>query len=299
MIKKSLLAALVMLGAYHLLLPHLSHKLFQLSGQQRANYLRAQNYIYAPHGATAVIVGSSMSQELNDQILGPHYYNLSLSGGSLYTGLEIICRSNQLPKIVLIETNVPGRDADEELLHDLSTPWLLGLRRHSAIFREEGRPSNFVAGIAEACVRKSSQWASRFFTGSNWTDVSSAPAERLPPALLSRLMLVDREYLDVVPSAELVAKETTKLARYVDVLTRKGCKCEFFEMPMDSSLSDLSTPTVWRQALHRQFPNEKNRWLSFAHDHNYQTKDGVHLVRTEADRLTQAIIAATEAEVNQ
>ena len=51
--------------------------------------------------------------------------------------------------------------------------------------------------------------------------------------------------------------------------------------------------------MNERFPHEKYHWLSFEHDHNYKTRDGVHLVRTEADRLTEAIVNQVNQIVRQ
>jgi hypothetical protein len=58
--------------------------------------------------------------------------------------MEIIHRSPKKPAMVLIETNVPWRDADPDLLHDLFGAPFYQLRQYSGIFKEEGRPANFV-----------------------------------------------------------------------------------------------------------------------------------------------------------
>src|SRR3954453_16136871 len=122
MIKKSFAAALLILAVYHLLLPHLPHKFYQILGQQRSNYLKSQRYVYEVPSDTNVIVGSSMAETLNDAALGDGFFKLTLAGGSVFTALEIVQRSGKIPRVVLIETNVMGRGPDAELLHDLFSP---------------------------------------------------------------------------------------------------------------------------------------------------------------------------------
>ena len=218
MIKKSLFTALVMLGAYHLLLPHLSHRFYQVLGQQRGNYLLAQHYVLDVPRESNVIVGSSIAETLNDEILGDGYFKLTFPGGSIFTALEMIRRADKRPNVVLIETNVPGLDADKELLHDLFSPWLLALRRHSDIFREKGRPSNFVGGIANALVGKGCQWTSRIVYGQR-ASAPSVSTESLPPALFSQFLRIDREACNSKPSAAMLTKQTNQLGDYVDGLS--------------------------------------------------------------------------------
>ena len=44
MIKRTLITTLVLVLGYHFILPHLSRNYFWIPGQQRANYLRAQQF---------------------------------------------------------------------------------------------------------------------------------------------------------------------------------------------------------------------------------------------------------------
>ena len=294
MIKKSILTALVLLGTYHLLLPHLPRKFYQIPGQQRGNYLRAQRYIFDTPENINVIVGSSMALSLDDQILGPDYFKLTFPGGSITTALEIIRRSGKRPPVILIETNLPGKDKDEELLHDLFSPWLFQLRRHSDIFKEEGRPANFVGGIAEACVRKGSYWASRIVLGKAQALQETRQPGVQPDLRLKMIRVHQDAWKGAIPAASL-ARHGDELANYVALLSREGCQCVFFEMPMDSTLIELPLPTAQRRAMKERFPEEKYRWLSFERDHNYETRDGIHLVEAEARRLTQAFVT----QVNQ
>ena len=82
MIRKSVFAALVMLVAYHFVLPHLSRRFYQVLGQQRGIYLIAQRYVFDVPKESNVIVGGSMSGMLNDDLLGPGYFKLTVPGDS-------------------------------------------------------------------------------------------------------------------------------------------------------------------------------------------------------------------------
>jgi hypothetical protein len=237
---------------------------------------------------TNLILGSSMSLRLNEQILGPNYFKLAFGGGGILTGLEIIRLKDAHPPMVLIEVNQLGWYMDHELVHDLFSPWLSGLRNHSPIFKEEGRPANFVNGILEACVRHSCRWAARW-SGRNQTESVSA----VNPELFSQLMRMYTEYFATVPSE--LTENTKKVGDYVDALTSSGSLCVFYEMPIDSSLTNLQAPRAVREVAAARFPRNKYHWLQFARDHRYQTNDGIHLTQSEADRIT-----ATMAEqVNQ
>ncbi len=74
------------------------------------------------HGLEIVMVGSSLSQHFRSEYFKSFdIYNLSLSGGSAMSGLEIIANSRFKPKVILIEANLIYRDADKKLAADFST----------------------------------------------------------------------------------------------------------------------------------------------------------------------------------
>jgi hypothetical protein len=94
--------------------------------------------------------------------------------------------------------------------------------------------------------------------------------------------------LAVAPSN--LPNQARRLGDYVDALTRDGSICVLFEMPIDSSLSGLPAPVAVRKATEARFPKNKYHWLEFARDHNYDTYDGLHVTRAEADHLTEALV---------
>ena len=74
------------------------------------------------HGPEIVMVGSSLSQHFRSEYFkNLDIYNLSLSGGSAMSGLEIIANSRFKPKVILIESNLIYRDADQKLVADFSS----------------------------------------------------------------------------------------------------------------------------------------------------------------------------------
>ena len=57
-----------------------------------------------------VLVGSSLTFRLKEEYFAtPALRNLALAGGSPVTGLEIVADQAQLPKIIIVETNILSR----------------------------------------------------------------------------------------------------------------------------------------------------------------------------------------------
>jgi hypothetical protein len=298
-IKKSIVTAVGMLVAYHFILPHLSHRFYQILGMRRSNYLRAQQYVFDTPSETNVVIGSSLSANLSDQILGPSYYKLTFPGGSILTGLEMVRRAHKRPTVVLIETDVLVRNADEELLHDLFSPWLLALRRCSPTFREQGRPSNFIGGFAEACVRKSCQLTFRVFASDQAVPMTSSPSGQVDPAMFERLLRIAREESQHPPSVAQMTPIIDRLREHVQALTTEGLMCVFFELPSDSSLVNMPLQTAQRKMMEDSFPRAEFNWVTFHANHYYHTSDGVHLVRADADLVTERLVHEVNRLIQQ
>jgi hypothetical protein len=62
------------------------------------------------------ILGSSLAKRLDPGLFtNSNLINLSVGGGSVMTGLEVLSSSTLLPKVILIEINILDRPLDEEL----------------------------------------------------------------------------------------------------------------------------------------------------------------------------------------
>ncbi len=289
-----------MLATYYFLYPHLSHRFYKVGGQERANYARAQQYVYEVPSRTNVIVGSSMANQLDESILGPNYFKLTFPGKRTLTALEIVLRAHKRPGVVLIETNTVDADVDSELLHDLFSPWLSALRRCSPIFKGEGRPANFLVGIASTMVSKSVAWSERIFPETKTGSAPSPQSESLPSPLFAQVLREHQMEFGAAPSATELTNRINQLADDVAVLGHNGSSiCVFFELPIDSSLAQLRGSLIQRRMVHEHFPLTKYHWVVFAQDHNYETIDGIHLTHKEARHVTEQLMQQVNQIIHQ
>lgn len=287
MIKRSIITTLVLLVIYHFALPHLSRAYYWIPGQQRANYLNAQEYIHHPKSDLNVMVGSSMANELSHEILGSDYAKLTFPAGGPFTGLEIIEKTGKRPPLVLIETNTLLKEVDEPMLADVLSPWRRQLREFSPIFKEANRPSNFQIGLLDGVagkLRKPQETA---------VSVPDAPLPSKPvdPAVLEAMMDVHRGHLKKTPDPKILAAKVQRLGELVDRLTAAGSKCVFFELPIHPSLAGLAQPVAIREAMASRFPKDRYHWVEFDSNQEYPTSDGIHLTRPVADEVTRKILA--------
>ena len=292
MIKRTLITALVLVLGYHFILPHLSRNYFWIPGQQRANYLRAQQFVHDAPASANVVVGSSMSNELNQEILGPGFVKLTFPAGGSFTGLDIIHQTGKRPPVLFIETNTLMRDTDKGLADDATSPWRRKLRDASPVFKEEGRPSNYEVGFLNAWVGRICHGVTKVFNGGKKANPEAE--QPMDASVMENVMKANREHLGRPPSETDLAARTQRLGDIVDALSKAGTQCVFFEMPIDPSLKDLAEPVAVREAMALRFPRERYAWLDFDRSRNYKTSDGIHLVKADADEVTRNIAALAQ-----
>jgi hypothetical protein len=292
MIKKSLITAFVLLLAYHFALPHLSRDYYWIPGQQRANYIRAQQYVNDSPSEVGVVVGSSMSNELSEEILGKDFVKLTFPAGGSFTGLDIIERSGKRPEFVLIEINMLLRATDDGLLDDSTSAWRRKLRTASPMFKEEGRPSNFQVGFLKGIVEKACNGFARIMNGGKKPE--PVPPPPMDPEVMKEVMRANRDVLGKPVPGEDLAARVKRMGELVDGLAGAGTRCVFYEMPIDRTLVDLSSPAAVRKAMVDRFPKDKYDWIGIDPSRDYETSDGIHLVRPDADEVTRQILDAVE-----
>ena len=74
--------------------------------QDATNRIAAERYVDEDSSPNMVIVGSSLSYRMPSDVLGPGFFNLSLSGKDSLTGIEIVERARPNPHLLLVETNL-------------------------------------------------------------------------------------------------------------------------------------------------------------------------------------------------
>lgn len=278
MIPRALIVCILAVAGWHFARPHLPG-FYAVPGQQRANYLRAQQFVHDPPADAKVICGSSMSDRLDAVKLGADHVKLTFPGGGPLTGLELIQKTGRTPSVVWVETNVILRAAEKDLLDDALSAWRRELRERSPIFKEEGRPSEFGVGFLKAVATKAAK-----------TLEKPKAAAALDQDTFNDVMRANREHLDRQPDPKDLATKVAWIGTVIDDLQTKGSKVILFEMPFDQSLTGLAEPTAVRKALHDRFPKDRYRWLDLTQAEAWQTTDGIHLPPAEADKVVARML---------
>lgn len=278
MIKRALIVCILAVAGWHFAYPRLPG-FYAIPGQQRANYLHAQEFVHNAKPDAKVIVGSSMSDRLDGAKLGADHVKLTFPGGGPLTGLELVHGIGRTPPVLWVETNVILRASEKDLLDDALSPVKRAMREKSPVFKEEGRPSEFGVGFVKSVVGK----ACKLLEKHN----SAAPLDK---NVLGDVMKANREHLDRKPDPKDLAAKVKRLGDLIDEVQSKGGKVALYEMPYDATLTNLAEPSAIRKAMSERFPKDRYRWLEFDQSHAWQTTDGVHLQPEEADKVVARML---------
>src|SRR5687767_8462748 len=146
MIRKSLIYAICLATIYLVLAPALwSKRKPLLQSLRQENLVRIQNVIYQPRLAENLILGSSLANMMDTDILGTNFQMLAIAGQSSVTGLQLLKRTDKLPKRIIIETHFLHRTWQSDLTDSLDRPVISQLRKYVPGFREQFRPATILA----------------------------------------------------------------------------------------------------------------------------------------------------------
>jgi hypothetical protein len=279
-IVRVLLAAAAIFAAYNVLLEIVQPRFTPGSDDGLRNRVIAERY-FDGDVPPAVIVGSSVAFRLAPDfqfanVLGPKIYDLAFGGGGPASGLKIILNKRNLPRIVLVEANVPYRPVDPIMLRKLVAEPRATLRRYLPALRLENRPVDLFIAAVWAGLRKQIV-----------RDVAPAGAvEPESPAFASRLA-VTRAHNAVISDkkrAEIEAGIDT-LGALVDALKARNIRVIFFYLPMHPAIEASVFQRFVREHMAARFPETRYNWISIPDASSYRTEGGMHLTRPSGRRL--------------
>ncbi|UFH54597.1 hypothetical protein [Spirosoma sp. KNUC1025] len=234
----------------------------------QTNLIKAQTFVYNPDAFENIIVGSSLSANVN--ITG--CYNLSLYGLSIYDGLHVISQTNHRIKNIFIETNFMLKDENKEFNDQLNYTIPFYLKKYIPALRDGKQPIVMAVESIRTISAKDKKSA----------QTNTPVSEELFDQLLNDYV----DYYSKIPTSDSLTYYTTQLKSYTNSLEAKGVRIHFFEMPINEKLCDLPKATTIRNALYKNFPPSKYRYIEQPNCAIYHTTDGVHLSEPEIIQYT-------------
>jgi hypothetical protein len=255
MIWRSIFIAVLLFAGYDLYINKVQPKFGKGQHQFQQNVIKAQNYTDKNQSGKIVLVGSSLTDRLNQEMLPDSFYNMSFAGGSIYTGLDIILHTPSKPRLVLVEMNIANRPADPGFSEKLFTPVLYPLRKEVPALREEAQPVNLLPALLNRKMKNSN---------------SMGEGYREP----DKSML---DNYDNYPNKKDLPANMLKLKSMVDQLQNEGVRVIFYRMPVHCSLTNRPLYTDITAAFAGTFPASQYKYLPEPACSKYHYSDGEHL----------------------
>ena len=257
---------MLFLFVLHLCVVLLNPSLGMATHQWQDNLVKAQSFYYSDKADT-VMVGTSLSARIiSDSI--PSVKSVAFGGCAVEDGLKLILSKNNLPKYVLVETNLIMKNGNPELVSKTTKGVIPLIKGWIPSLRERYEPICLFASLLMAS------------TGVNAQAAKSKVNTKLLEVSIKRMLKNDKPI--PVEEAESRLKDIKGL---LHELERQGTQIVFFEMPVNEKLFHLRRFTQTRNILQREFPNNTYTYLP-ADTTKYLTSDGEHLSYDEQQRFS-------------
>ncbi len=285
MIHKSILFCFLLLIAYSMLLNWLP----QLSASQdvgQSNIIKAGKYLDDDDDRPVkdAIIGSSVSERLiMDSI--PDFDNLAFSGLGVLDGLDLVRHKNKLPSVIYIETNFPLRPRSPLFSTTLFSPISVVLRKHVMLLRSDKQPLALIGqALGELAERLDIGMLHRLDVIAG-TKIGSVA--RSTDVTFDQMLNLEVKDYSEKPDAKLLHEQFQLLSNDVSYFMSRGVRIVFFEMPVNSRLTELPKAQIIRDSFYSVFPRQQYRYMDMPESAGYRTADGIHLSRKEAIQYTR------------
>jgi len=253
MVRNSLTIFLVVFTIYSCCLTaFIPDDMIRGENQWSDNRLRAEKYIYDNKNDELLIAGSSLSRRLVLKQFPAETFNLSMTGRSALDSLAIIVRSGATPKYVFLETNFINRPLGTKFIEALFNPVMKDIKYYLPALREKGRPSVVFSSILKRLRdnrlrakenRSSIKQSFKKVVLKNDNDSDGIKVKNIA---------VEREIVKQMKKPNLNQSLVT-LDKYLELLSQRGSKIIFFEMPIYKDICNYNHMKSIRSAIHKRF----------------------------------------------
>jgi hypothetical protein len=283
-----LLVALAVGAAYSLALRSAPDRIPMASFGDE-NKIRDEDFMCLAKAPDVVIAGSSLAARLGP--MQANWTNLAQISGSPLTGLELVYRREQRPRIVLIESNVFGyasRGLKTDLIEEVTFPGVEKWRCQHRILQHKYRPVDVLLSLPGALKRalrphSAGEPTEPVPASETLVDPVETAAQRADRLDGIRVQLADQaKYLSV---EALDSQMKLALSRCRE-LARAGTECVFFELPSDPAVSTSQLSNQFRARMQSAAAAANVRWLPWIDPGSVRTSDGLHMIHSSAMRVT-------------
>lgn len=291
LIRRSLIALLIIALSYAALLPFTTLPGFNRGSQGELNVMAAERYVYDCPDVPVVVVGSSISYWLHD--LPEDWFNLALAGEGSLTGLAIIERSDAQPQTVLVEINVAERPVNEGLVDGLLSPGLRQAKQFTPMLRESNEPSHvtyrclFLARYyADRVAEKLGLAGDAIDDGGQSSETTAKSDDSVPRSGGKVLREVRLEAVQKGYDQPMLMGRLHELRQMVEALDARGVRVVLFEAPEDAATYDSPRRSQLRRLVNQVLPADRFAYISRPVGETFQTRDGTHMTAESAKRYS-------------
>ena len=276
---------------------------------EEQNVALGQSYLSQSREGATVLVGSSMSGHVS---LGPPLnspFNLAFVGRGPFDGLSVIASCENVPAIVVIETNTVFRAENTTFTSKIISPWGRHLHRGN-----HEKPVNYVVrflawmkpAAATAAPSESrsggeatpvNQPVAESMSEDNEEPASASDAKRDDPAEQLRQQFIE-EWTQIPEWVDLDAR-MAELEDRVQELRTRGATVIFHEMPCDSRIDQSERFQQIRNAIDASSVLHDVPVIRDSEVSRYETTDGMHLTEADGYRFSEFFIAELQRLVAQ
>ncbi len=302
MIKKSLFAFLFCFLIGNTYLWFVKPLRLQPQHQYHENLCKAERFVLNDKNIEVAILGSSLGNRINQDLLPHGWTKLTFSGLSTLEGLELVNRSTKNNvKCVLLEINVLSRPQNEAFLKDVYPPVISELKRLFPVFQVKNQPVSLLyPSLAYLCYGTQKRVGTLFnkketklihnskalpeisFENNAKIEIpNSKPQSHTNPIFHNKFSDYCKE-LD----SNLVKFRLNQIETYIQQFEKKHIKIIFYEMPVDQQLRTLPLSGQIRRRFYEKFPTEKYPYIVASDSLIFNTSDGIHLTGESINEYT-------------
>lgn len=272
MIKRSLIIFAILFALFNIAATYTQPDDKYAQSDFQKNVINADKYIYSDINYKAVILGSSLGYRMQTDSL-PGFYNLALSGMSVYDGGAVLLSRKLLPKTVFIEINIIQRPKSESFSPEFESPVYAFFKRIFPALRTENQPVILIKKAIDQ-IKASA--------GSNHVSKSrhkiAARNIYLPDRLFKPLLAIQIKDYSKRDTA-LANAAIVSLKQLVQKIEARGSKVILFEMPVNPIIQQSPKATLIKELVARNFPHHEFIAIPST---TFKTRDGLHLAQKEA-----------------
>lgn len=231
-----------------------------------SNQERAEEFIYSREVYAKVFVGSGLIGDFKIKQVWKDSFNLFLPYSGSCAGVEIISLSKKVPRVLFVETNYIFKGFNQELTTQLFNPFLYHARFFLPSLLRKHWPKSFMKELMKVANQRRKSGMKRF--------------DSLDQMTIDQFKIL----YDELPESISFEKDLEKFQKYIDIISSKGCRVVFFEMPVDKELVNSRLAIYQRSKLKSLFPEQQYSWVATDLFGKYHTSDGIHLNEASADQ---------------